>query len=204
MPPWTPEKVWDGRDVYIIGGGKSLEHFDWSLLLDKCTIGCNDAYSHGVDICKICFFGDSIWFDDHKENLAKYKGTVFTNAPALYSTRIKWLWTMMRGSSGIHSESLGWNFNSGACSVNLAVLLGAKRVYLLGFDMKLTNGQNNWHPNNLSKPDPDIFEKFIEGFELLKISMDKQYPNIEVINITDDSDLNIYPKIELNDFWEGR
>jgi hypothetical protein len=201
MPVWTPKRVWDNRDVYVIGGGKSLEHFDWSLLLNKCTIGCNDAYKYGVDISKICFFGDFLWFEEFKHDLTKYKGTVFTNAPALYNTKINWLWTMQRESSGVHTDSLGWNFNTGACAVNLAVLLGAKRIYLLGFDMKLINGQNNWHPNELAKPNPDVFEKFIEGFKALKIDMDKKHPEIEVINITDDSDLNLYPKIGVKEFW---
>ncbi len=204
MPVWTPERVWDSQDVYIIGGGKSLEHFNWSLLHNKCTIGCNDAFKHGVKVSKICFFGDSRWLDIFKEDLAKYKGVVFTNSPALYKTKLDWLWVMQRESSGIHSKSLGWNFSTGACAINLAILLGAKRIYLLGFDMHLINGQNNWHPNLLTRPDSDIFSKFIEGFGLLKKDLQKKYPQIEVINVTDNSSLNLFPKIGVEEFWEGR
>ncbi len=204
MPVWKPERVWHGQDVFIIGGGKSLEDFDWTLLYDRCTIGCNDAYRHGVDITKICLFGDTAWLDHHKKDLSEYKGAVFTNAPALYKTKLKWLWTMPRESSGIHLKSLGWNFNTGACAINLAVLLGAIRIYLLGFDMHLTHGQSNWHRNELAKPDESIFmEQFLPGFIAVKKDMDKKYPEIEVFNITDNSSLDLYPKIGVKEFWEG-
>ena len=204
MPKWIPKRVWDGRDVYIIGGGKSLEHFDWSLLHNKCTIGCNDAFKHGVDVSKVCFFGDTRWFDVFKQDLEKYEGTVFTNAPALYKTKIKWLWVMQRESSGIHTKSLGWNFSTGACAINLAVLLGAKRIYLLGFDMQLIDGQANWHLNLLTQPNKDIFFKFIEGFTLLKKDLDKKCSDIEVINVTDHSSLDVFPKIGVEEFWKER
>ncbi len=206
MPVWIPERVWDGRDVYIIGGGKSLEHFDWSLLHNKCTIGCNDAFKFGVKVSKVCIFGDnSGWLDLHREELAKYKGTVFTNAPSLYKTKLKWLWVMQREPSGIHTESLGWNYNTGACAINLAVLLGAKRIFLLGFDMQLINGRSNWHTDNITKPDATIYEeKFIPGFKALKKDMDAKYPEIEIVNITDNSSLNLFPKIGVEEFWKER
>ena len=181
-----------------------LIHFCVSFFFDKFIIGCNVDYLYGSDICEIYLFGDFLWFEEHKQKLAKYKGVVFTSSPARYNTKIKWLWTMMRESTGVYDDRLGWNFNTGASAINLAALLGAKRVYLLGFDMKLTNGMNNWHRNTLSIPDADVFEKFISGFKFLKASMDKKYPDIEVINITDDSGLNLYPKVGLKEFWKGQ
>jgi len=203
MPVWTPEKVWEDQDVYIIGGGNSLKHFDFSLLHNKCTVGCNDAYKHGVITSKVCIFGDTRWFNTHKDELDKYGGPVFTSTPALSKSRIPWLWTLPRKTVGCHKDALGWNFNTGACATNLAVLLGAKKVYLLGFDMQLIEGESNWHHNSLNKPDADIYPKFIEGFVALKKDMDKMCPEVEVINITDDSALDLYPKIGVTDFWKG-
>jgi hypothetical protein len=204
MPIWTPEKVWFGQDVYIIGGGKSLEHFDWNLLFDKCTIGCNDAYLLGVDICKICFFDDVPWLKYHENELAKFEGAVFAPHRDAYDNKFNWLWTVKQKSSNIHKECLGWYKSSGAHAVKLAALLGAKRIYLLGFDMKLVDGKNNWHVNHIDKPNPDVFEKFIKGFQSLKESFDEKYPDIEVVNVTDDSDLNIFPKIKVDEFWKGK
>ncbi len=205
MPPWKPERVWDNQDVFIIGGGGSLEKFDWSLLKDKLTIGCNDAYLHGKDICKICIFGDTKWFGKHKPQLAQYKGVVFTNAPKLYKSKVEWLWVMQRNSSGLHEKALGWNFSTGAAAVNLALLLGAKRVLLLGFDMQLArNGKPNWHQNNLDKPNPEVYLKFVRGFERVASDLKRKYPDVEVINVTDNSNLDVFPKVGVEDFWKGK
>jgi uncharacterized Rossmann fold enzyme len=206
MPSWVPEKVWDNQEVYIIGGGKSLEHFDWNLLKDKFVIGCNDAYKLGSFICDICVFGDAKWFDFHKQELVHYKGTVFTNNSRLHKkSPVTWLWTMRREGSGLHLDALGWNFSTGALAVNLALLLGAKKIYLLGFDMKLSkDGDNNWHPNKLDKPNKTLFPKFVKGFLRVKADLEKKFADVEVFNITDDSDLNVFPKIGVKEFWSTK
>ncbi len=69
MPLWKPVKWWDGEDAFIIGGGGSLKSFDWNLLKLENTIGCNNAFQHGVDICKICVFGDVNWFKSFEQEL---------------------------------------------------------------------------------------------------------------------------------------
>jgi hypothetical protein len=204
MPIWTPEKVWSDRDVFIIGGGKSLKHFDWSCLIPECTIGCNDAYKHGVDITKICYFGDVKFFKYYKEELSVFEGTCFTDAPSLYKNREKWLWILQRYTI-ISEKALGWFSSTGSGAVSLAILLGAKRIFLLGFDMCLAeDGESNWHPNMLDSPDAGIFKKFLEGFKRMKVELKEKHPDLEVINITDRSDLNEFPKVGVKEFWKNR
>lgn len=205
MPKWIPEKVWNHQDVFIIGGGNSLEHFDWNLLRDKNTIGCNDAFKRGHKICKICILGDPLWFQSFKRELVRYKGIVFTNSSQLQKTNLPWLWTMPRKFYGLYKDALGWNSNTGAVAVNLALLLGAKRIFLLGFDMHLSkDGKSNWHQNRIDKPNERIYSKFLEGFKKLAIDLKEKFPDVEVINITDDSSLNLFPKIGVNEFWKVR
>jgi len=205
MPKWIPEKVWEGQDVFIIGGGNSLEHFDWNLLKAENTIGCNDAFQHGKEICKICVFGDVRWFTTFEQELALYKGVVFTNSQQLQKTKLPWLWTMPRKGSGLHEDALGWNANTGAEAINLALLLGAKRIFLLGFDMHLSkDGKSNWHRNRLDKPNENIYSKFLRGFVALSKDLPKKFPGVEIINVTDDSGLNLFPKIGIEEFWKER
>ena len=205
MPQWIPEKVWDHQDVFIIGGGSSLERFDWNLLKEENTIGCNDAFQHGHKICKICVFGDVKWFQSFERELAHYKGTVFTNSLQLQRTRVPWLWTMPRRFHGLYDTALGWNTNTGAVAINLALLLGAKQIFLLGFDMHLSkDGKSNWHVNRLNKPDKEIYSKFLKGFEQLSIDLKKKFPNVDVINVTDNSALDLFPKVGVDKFWKGR
>jgi len=207
MPHWIPEAKWEGEDVFIIGGGDSLreQDFDWSLLEDELTIGCNSAFTLGEKICKICIFGDPKWFRKYQRELQSYKGILFTNASQLRNTRLSWLWTMPRKGKGLSVLALGWNKNTGAAAVNLALILGAQRIFLLGFDMHLSkDGRSNWHNNLVNKPNKAVYEKFIEGFTRVSIDLKKLFPGREVINVTDNSDLDVFPKIGREQFWKER
>jgi len=204
MPKWKPEKIWDGEETFIIGGGDSLKNFNWNLLKPLLTIGCNDAYKLGSDICKICFFGDSNWFEKHEQRLKAYNGVVFTNSGKIMKQNIPWVWSTMRKGIGLHQNAVGWNKNTGAAAVNLAMLLGAKTIFLLGFDMQLSkDGKSNWHENEVSKPNPKIYDKFITGFDHVNNGLSK-FPGVEVVNITDNSRLEFFPKIGVNEFWSRR
>jgi len=204
MPKWIPKPEWIDEEVFIIGGGDSLRSFNWSLLKDERTIGCNDAYKLGEETCKICVFGDARWFKIHKDSLAEYKGTVFTNANQLFHTNLSWLWTLQRQVTGLSKTRLGWNWNTGAVAVNLALLLGAKRIFLLGFDMQISKtGRANWHSVKGTKPNVEAYSKFLMGFTQLSIDLKTKF-NCEVINVTDNSNLDLFPKIACDVFWKER
>ena len=95
MPEWKPEPIWKDQEAFIIGGGPSLRDFDWSLLRDKNTIGCNNAFRLGPDICKICLFVDcGFIFSGRKKKregfyreLAKFPNWVVTNTRHLQTCR---------------------------------------------------------------------------------------------------------------------
>jgi len=198
----VPKPIWSSMDVYIIGGGPSLKDFNWNLLIGKKTIGCNDAYQLGYDVCKVCIFGDAKWYQNHKESLASYKGIVYGAEPALVNKavdpRIKLL---KRYAKGICTDGVGWNGNTGFTAINLAILLGASRIFLLGFDMKRTLEDSNWHPNNLDKNPPAVYKKFIEWSKYIKQDWQNKFPHVEIVNITDDSALDIFPKVGTDEFW---
>lgn len=204
MPRWIPDTKWKGLDVFVIGGGVSLERFDWNLLKNECTVGCNDAYLLGAEICKICIFGDPKWFKRHQHLLVKYEGLLFTNHGEFQRTKLDWLWTLPRKAHGLGTDALAWNANTGASAVNLALILGAKRIFLLGFDMHLSNGHQNYHENLLNEPDKMVYRKFMEGFERLRKNLNRVFPGREIINVTDNSSMNCFPKIACERFWNER
>ena len=205
MPHWQVTESWKGQDVFIIGGGTSLKGFDWKLLENECTIGCNTAFTLGEKICEICVFGDYKWFHKYQNELQNYKGILFTNLGQLRNTRLNWLWTMPRKGKGLGTNALGWNRNTGALAINLALVLGAQRVFLLGFDMHLSgDGKSNWHNRLINRPSKTVYEKFIEAFTRVSIDLKKVFPGREIINVTDDSDLDIFPKVGCKEFWKER
>lgn len=208
MPIWQPQEKWKDKEVFIIGGGPSLRKFDWELLKPELTIGCNTAFMLGSDICKVCVFGDRNWFDVFEAKLVKFKGAVFTNCVSLLHTKHPWLWTMSRQQSGLSRTALGWSNNTGVVAINLAFLLGARCVYLLGFDMRRTVEHSNWHNwiVNEAQVAPKVYQLFQLEYKKVVQSWHTVFPDREIFNVTCSSALTpeYFPWLDPDDFWAAR
>jgi hypothetical protein len=211
MPRWKPKPIWEGEDVFIIGGGRSLvrDGFDWNLLRHEHVIGCNTAYVHGPDICDVCIFGDHKWLRHHEKKREFHAyidrgGFVVTNCSQLQRSVVPWLHIMGRVSRGLDRDALGWNTNTGASAINLALLMGAKNIYLLGFDMQLVDGKPNWHSDLIDKPNPAVYERMMVSFGYVKRSLLDKFPGRQVFNVTKDSKLDTFQKLEFDEFWKER
>lgn len=195
---WTPPMDWLGETVFIIGGGSSLKGFDWDLIRHQKIIGANDAYSLGPFV-DYCLFADSPWYRVHKENFHKAEATmVGLTVQPLDSNYAYW---MRREIHGIEKGgfNLGWFGNTGLSCICLAIAMGAKKICLLGFDMKADedNGNCNWHENNISTNVPNTYNKFINKAKILKEEMDKHCSDVEVVNCNLDSAMDVWPKVNL-------
>lgn len=188
------KKAFVGSDVFIIGGGPSLREFDWSRLEGRNTIGCNAAFKLGRSICNLCFFSDIEWFRNFRSDLDAYPGSVATHSPELHRDRPVWLHWMPRGDAGLHLNALG-GANAGAGAVNLALLMGAKRVFLLGFDCKLSPaGISNWHEHVIEPANAAVYPHFIEEFRAIAHGLPIHFPGTEIINLNPDSELDCFRK----------
>lgn len=200
---WIPSEWWKGKDAFVIGGGPSLRDFNWDLLRPVLTVGCNDAYLLGPSICTVCVFGDLKWYRTHMRALEKFENTVFTNQPSLHEGSPQWLMTLPRHRLGLHRSALSWGGNTGCSAINLALILGASRVFLLGFDLRVKESKTNWHDQNISKPNATSYVRFREGFKAIADDLPKVYPGRQVINLTPDSALEVFPKGNIEDYLEG-
>lgn len=206
---WKPNPtLWKNEEVFIYGGGSSLEDWDNSPLLNELVVGCNDAYKYGPMICDVCMFGDFKWFNLHHIELKKYVdagGIAVTNECKITQTNDhRWVKKMQRERVGLSKTALGWNANTGASALNLALILGASTVYLLGFDMKLIDGKGNWHPNPLDKPKQTIYDRMMKNFKIVAQQLPKIFPNCKVFNVTNNSKLEVFPKLGFDEFWSNR
>lgn len=191
MPAWIPDREWDGQDACIVGGGASLASFNFDALRGRNSIGCNDAFRLGHDFIKICLFGDASWYEPNKWELEKFKGRIVTVAQSLAQATVPWIHSLLRQRTGLHTGgAVGWNFSTGAAAVNVALLLGAVRIFLLGFDMKNSQqGKAHWHRYN-DKPVKDYsYRKFITGFSHIQRDLPIKFPNARIFNVTDGSSL---------------
>lgn len=202
MPRWNPSQTWKDQDAYIIGGGPSLKGFDWGLLRGKNTIGCNSAFILGSEIVKINIFGDYDWWIKIGQNEgAKYGGMMVACSPRLKDDPTPWLLWLGRhdNSTGLGIERPCFNGNTGSLALNLALILGARRVFLLGYDMKAPDPvkQPNWHNLRYQDGRAESYRRFIRQFAPVAKQLPVKFPGCEIWNVTDDSDLPYFPKVSV-------
>lgn len=212
MESWNIPKIWDNGDCWIIGGGKSIaEQFniksnenDLSKLSpyfreihNKHVIGVNVAFMFGNWI-DVCFFGDDIFYNKQQEKINSFAGLKITCAIEWQNipNSIKWVKRdSIRSGLSSKNDCLNWNENSGAAAINLAVLLGAKRIFLLGFDMKQVNDSSHFH--NVYGNTKPPFERHLKGFR--DIAKDAEKLGVKIINCSPDSAIECFEKMTVKE-----
>lgn len=105
--------------------------------------------------------------------------------------------TLIPGASlpGLGIDRLHYNNNSGAQAINLAFLLGAARIVLLGFDMQWTGGKAHFfgeHPPELSNGN---HATFVTDFN--QLAKDLEWQGVEVVNCSRQTALHQFPRADL-------
>lgn len=202
-PRASVPKLWPGSTIVCIGGGPSLTPAD----VDACrgrarVIAINDAYKLApwADVLYAC---DGKWWGWHKQAL-KFPGLKFaidcssSKYPGVQCLRVEAKLGLSR-----HPERLCTGDNSGYQAINLAVLLGAQRILLLGYDMaRGPKGQSHWfgeHPGGVNgrPPAPSPYHKFLQAFPSLVEPL-KQL-GVEVVNCTRKTALTVFPQRPLEE-----
>lgn len=230
---WRVPDMWAGATCWIMGGGPSAPRvfgvpenivkkvFDRKLnvtafaeyyepIFKKHVIGINNAYQlgHWLDVL---FFGDGSWFIAHKDRLMDYPAILasccsrFKAEEDLVNSRVKYISKDHQKKLGLTSKKtkVCWNHNSGAAAINLAVHFGAKRIILVGFDMKLDkNAVSHWHGAHYEKtggkqPKQPPFSRHLQGFPQIK--KDATEVGVEIFNLSPDSAIKNFPKISLEE-----
>ncbi len=222
---WEAPRMWEGSTAFIIGGGPSLKEQDLSPLKGRNVIGVNDAYMLG-DWINVCFFGDPGWFYEHdKETVIRpdrsrhnglrvFPGLIVGLASVLLVNARSDIRIMKTEPNGFKREPyrIGWNGNSGVAAINLALHFGAKRIVLLGFDMKSRKGNANWHDNirrsrkqneGRHVPDP-AYNFWLRNIKQCEKHRRKYWPDVEILNATPDSALpqSVWPQVPLESIIE--
>jgi len=204
MTFWKPSPIWQDQPCYIVGGGPSLKTFPWDVLRGLPVIGCNATCYLSPELVPWTVFGDASFLDNHRAALETYVGKggqVVTNSSHFRKKPNvpPWLKIMSKLHHGLGYNQLGWNGNTGASAINLALLMGANLVYLLGFDMGLSSsGQANYHNAYNHKVNPKAYPRFQKGMGYVVSDMAKMFPGARVINLEDGtSKLTTFPKESL-------
>lgn len=186
---------------FIIGGGSSLEGFDFSRLSQEITIGVNftfkftktthliwsdiDLYPQNKETID-AMNGITKWVDDRIAPDHFYAGiNRFKNVDTFY------------GEEGFQNGLYGGVngcYLTGILGISLAVALKYKPIYLLGYDCTRINGKLHWH--EFSRDD-DVFSRWLHLYDPFKgqeiyncsmVSLLTQFPKISIDEVLNDRD----------------
>jgi hypothetical protein len=106
--------------------------------------------------------------------------------------------SLVRGQCGdgfsTDPSIIHYGSNSGFQAINLAMLFGARRILLVGFDMSSPNGKTHFfghHPSFRGQP---RYESFVGAYN---DAAKRLQTGVEIINCTPGSALRCFPKADL-------
>lgn len=189
--------IFKNKTVYVIGGGPSLENFNWSLLANKKVIAINKSFI-SVPTAQIIYWTDARFYRWYKKDIDESKAVKYTiNPGAPYNADVRLLKKGVRHGLETDNRLLAHGDNSGYAAINLAYHLGAAKIVLLGFDMGSNGSKTHFHDGYPVKPtSKNIYEKrFVVSFP--HIAKELKNKGIKVYNASDRSTLTCFPKITI-------
>jgi hypothetical protein len=203
-----PPGSWEGRPAFIMGGGPSLEGFEWGKLRGHRTIGVNLAFykfnptiTFSMDTRFLNWILNETYEPKYPGIKAKFEKTPAYKVWCLtYSAKLPadiYIIKVfknhdfgMRNFSFNMSEGIGHGNNSGFGALNLAFVLGANPIYLLGYDMSHTETRTHWHEGH-----PIVQKKdTVEGYKTIfaKWAPKIKEAGVRVINLNPESALRCF------------
>jgi len=202
---WTPPgKLWAGDTAFVLGGGYSLNGFDCTVLRPHGWVLTINSTFTLAPFCDALFFNDYSWFmgrwGERGEGGLR-RGTIETSealvvtpsrqAKGVSPDRLR----LVKMSAGAGLDHLRQGRSSGHSAISLAITLGAKRVALLGFDMKPVAGRSHHHREYGTSDDRLYAKDFIPAFG--GWDKDARKIGVEILNATPGSALKEFRKAEL-------
>lgn len=186
--------AWKGHRAFVVGGGPSLRGFNFRDLRGERIIAVNRAFEY-LPFAEILFSMD---FRYYQEVIQTSEFKTFRGRKIWIDTRAfpyRGVETIKMNVTDLMSPSIAKGIstgsNSGYAALNLAVLLGADPIYLLGFDFKTQDRRSHFHPGYR-------FIYHAEKLERWRKTLDQAGAGIlaagrKVINLSSDSALTVFP-----------
>lgn len=182
---------WKGRTVVCIASGPSLTAEDCELVhrAGHPAIVTNTTFR----LCPwadVLFGFDIAWWRTYRSEVeATFRGKCVTCSSQGHMLRV----FSMQCLPQFHHFG-----NSGTAAISLAVLGGASRVVLLGYDCQASNGRTHWHgdhPKELSNA--RSLRTWPAKFLLLAQYAKRR--NVSVLNASRETALTCFPRVRFED-----
>jgi hypothetical protein len=131
-------RFFEGRTVCCIATGPSLAQYDIDVARQKgfALFGCNNVWElTKLDVLYCC---NENWWDHYwSPTLAEYPASKWTGSKeAAKRYGLNWINGYDRPGLSSNPDYVHHGHGSGFSLVNLAFLMGARRIVLLGYDLK--------------------------------------------------------------------
>jgi hypothetical protein len=210
------ERSWAGETVFCIASGPSLTKEQVEATKGRRLIVVNDNYLI-APWADLLYFADLKWHKWHSEglakswpwvsfkpeevkrNLAEFKGQKVSIENGKGNT-VEANDVFIIGNHGHDKlsekpDGVSTGSNSGYQAINIAVLAGAKRIVLLGYDMRYENKRTHAHNGHPQKMPESTYLGFASKFKSMKPQLEKL--GVEVLNATPKSAIDAFPKVSL-------
>jgi hypothetical protein len=209
------------KPVFVVGGGYSITNFDFDVLSRHKIITINRAWEY----CR-----SDIWYGMDTPYIEQMKHGEL-NAKSKYGNKLYEMWQKMPSIKTFACPNSSYAFddsvylvrklktldlpldicrgiyagnNSGTGAISLAASLGARAIYLLGFDMKMGIDENNNKRSHFHSgyPESDIdrnakFEKYKQ--DIGELANFLRIAEVRVYNLNPDSALTCFPFLSLGE-----
>jgi hypothetical protein len=192
-------RLFPGRTVVCIAPGPSLTVEDCERCRGQAVVAVGDGVRL-APFADVLYHADDSWWK-YYDGVPSFRGMKITFSMeaaqrfGLHRVAVK----VKNSGFGYRGVSFEPNYvhsggNSGFQALNLAVLFGARRIVLLGYDMKGSHFFGE-HPRPLRnrEPNPKWRDAFAEAAPMLAER------GVEVLNATRSTALTCFPRVNLDD-----
>jgi hypothetical protein len=184
----------------ILASGPSLtfEDVEYVKNSDAAVITVNTTFKI-APWADVHYSNDNDWYETYlPEMLRDCEGRLICGYPKPFSSMVETIpYDTSLSDLSFDGRRLCWGGNSGFAAINLAIMLGAKKIVLLGYDHDWTDGNSHHHgdhPKHLQHKKPG-FHRWTPWHERAAVTMKKK--GIEIYNCTPTTNLRSYPIVPL-------
>ena len=199
IEPWPIPPMWESETAVIIASGPSLtmDQIQYATQSGVKLIGINDSWrlAPWMDIHYACDLKWWNWYHDECREVLKCKSLTQDKDAARKYPDLTYVIGKPEPGLSLDPCVIHTGKNSGYQAINLAVLLGVKKILLIGYDMQISeNGASHWfgdHPDQVRS----MYKTWFPCFETLVGPLSEL--GVEVINCTPGSALPTFPMADL-------
>lgn len=196
---------WEGKTVFLIGGGPSLYGFDFSRLAGRILCGINQSIFDAD--CDVGVSIDPRFVIANHDKLARFAAKrelylALGDCTEIFAPVAHAIYLRDEEKPGLSLDCsiIRRGATSGCTALNVAVLKGARRIVLLGYDYGNAGTTRHHYHDKYNWILPRHLQSWSAWSEhYAAVALDCRKHGIEVINASPQSAISAFPKCSIEE-----